>query len=319
MKQRSIGRSGLQVSLVGLGTGNFGWRVEPPMARAVIGKALDLGITLFDTADAYGEGRSEEVLAEALGERRKQVIIAAKFGKFGWPAGMPPTEMRPGSRACILASLEGSLRRLRTDYIDLYQIHFPDPVTPIEETLLTLDGLIRQGKVRYIGVSNMPAWQIVEAQLIARQLGLAELVSFQLGYSLLAREIESTTFAATDRYGLGLLPNYPLAEGLLTGKYRREAPVPAGSRLAIWSLMRARIINDVNWTKVEKLRAFVEERGHTLIELAMSWLTTRPQVSSIIAGASRPEQLLENVNSIGWTFTEEELATIDQLTKENPS
>jgi aryl-alcohol dehydrogenase-like predicted oxidoreductase len=315
MKQRSLGRSGLLVSQIGLGCGNFGWRVEPATARAVIGKALDLGITLFDTADAYGEGRSEEVLAEALGDRRKEVIVATKWGKFGWPANAPGNEIRPGSRACILRSLEGSLRRMRTDYIDLYQIHLGDPLTPIEETLLTLDAVIRQGKVRYIGVSNMSTWQIVEAELIARELGVERFVSFQDRYSLLAREIESTVFPATDRYGIGLLPNYPLAEGLLTGKYRRDAAVPEGSRLAIWSLMRERVINDANWALLENLRAFVDERGHTLIELAMSWLMTRPQVSSIIAGASKPEQLEQNIAATHWTFTQEELAAIDALTR----
>jgi aryl-alcohol dehydrogenase-like predicted oxidoreductase len=313
MRQRALGRSSLLVSQVGLGTGNFGGRVEPHMARAVLSKALDLGVTLFDTADAYGDGRSEEVLAQALGARRKDVVIATKWGKFGWSKHRP-ADPRPGSRACILGSIEGSLRRLRTDYIDLYQLHEPDARTPIEETLTTLDQLIREGKVRYIGVSNMPAWQIVEAQLIARQLGMHGIVSFQDRYSLLARDVERTVFPATDRYGIALLPNYPLAEGLLTGKYRREDPVPEGTRLATWAQMRARSVNDASWSTLERLRAFAADRGHTLLELAMSWLATRPQVGSIIAGATRPEQLEQNIVAMSWELGAEDLHRIDQLT-----
>jgi aryl-alcohol dehydrogenase-like predicted oxidoreductase len=276
-------------------------------------KALDLGITLFDTADAYGEGRSEEVLGEALGEDRQHVVIATKWGKLGKPNG-PADPTRPGARAFILQSIEGSLRRLKTDYIDVFQLHLPDEITPIEETLLTLDELTRQGKVRYAGLSNMAAWQIVEAQLTARQLGVAGFVCFQDRYSLLARDIETTVFPATDRYGLGLLPNYPLAEGLLTGKYRREGPVPAGSRMEIWSQMKDRSVSEANWELLEQLKVFAQERGHTLLELAMSWLATRPQVSSIIAGATRPEQLTQNLAALSWELTPEELATIGRLT-----
>ncbi|MEJ0084959.1 MAG: aldo/keto reductase [Pseudomonadota bacterium] len=319
MQLRSVGRSSLQVSLAGLGTSNFGGRVEPRMARAIIHKALDLGVTLFDTADSYGDGRCEEVLAEALGARRKEVIIASKWGNFdpGGGAPKPAVEIRGGSRWYVLHALEQSLRRLATDYIDLYQLHKPDLQTPIEETLQALNHAIRQGKVRHIGVSNMPAWQIVEAQLIAKQLGIDGFVSFQDRYSLLARGIETTVFPATDRYGLGLLPNLPLAEGLLTGKYQRQTPAPEGTRLATWSRMTERSVNERNWSVMEQLRSFAFERGHALLELAMSWLATRPQVSSIIAGATRPEQVEQNISALGWALTEDELSAIDRITLES--
>ena len=303
------------VSQIGLGTSNFGGRLEPRAAHSIIGKALDLGVTLFDTADVYGEGLCESILADALGERRKDVIIATKWGNIhGTGETEPGSGVRGGSRSYILKALEQSLRRLRTDYIDLYQLHMPDPNTPIEETLRTLDSAMRQGKVRYTGVSNMPAWQIVEAQLIADQLGVQRFVSFQARYSLLNRDIETTTFPVADRYGLGLLPSLPLAEGLLTGKYRREGPVPDGTRLATWPRMTERSVSDANWGTMERLRAFAEQRGRTLLELAMSWLAGRAQVSSIIAGASNPDQLAQNAAAVGWEFTAEESSVIDRLT-----
>ncbi|MEJ0040681.1 MAG: aldo/keto reductase [Gammaproteobacteria bacterium] len=311
MRYRTVGRSGLAVSEVGLGTSNFGIRVERRDAHSIIGAALDLGVTLFDTADVYGGGHCEEILAESLGKRRKDVVIATKWGADA--AGLP-SDARGGSRSYILKAVEQSLRRLATDYIDLYQMHVPDPRTPIEETLMTLDSLVRQGKARYIGVSNMPAWQIVEAQLIAQQLGVHRFVSFQARYNLLTREIESTTFPATDRYGLGLLPTLPLAEGLLTGKYRQDSPVPEGTRLANLSLMKERSVTEAKWKVLERLRQFAQERGHTLLELAMSWLISRRQVCSIIAGASRTEQLVENVAATGWRLSTEELLAIDELT-----
>ncbi len=316
MQQRTVGRSSLQVSLAGLGTSNFGARVEPGMAQTIIHKALDLGVTLFDTADSYGDGRCEEVLAKALGGRRKDVIIASKWGNFDPGGDVPPPviEIRGGSRAYILHALEQSLRRLETDYIDLYQLHKPDPNTPIEETLRALDEAIRQGKVRYAGVSNMPATQIAEAQRVAKQLGIEGFVSFQDRYNLLRRGIENTVFPVTDRHGLGLLPTLPLAEGLLTGKYRRGTPAPDGTRLATWSRMSERSVNERSWRVMEQLRSFAYERGHTLLELAMSWLATRPQVSSIIAGASKPEQVEQNIVALGWALTEDELSTIDTIT-----
>lgn len=320
MKLRSLGRSGLLVSAVGLGTNNFASRLSSEDAVVVVRKALDEGITLFDTADSYGDGRSEQLLAEGLGGRRQDVVIATKWGNFTHPGQPvdPEAEHRGGSRAYIMQAVERSLRNLGTDYIDLYQLHRPDPKTPIEETLRTLDNLIRQGKVRYVGVSNMPAWQIVEAQLVARQLGLNAFVSVQDSYSLIDRAVEDALFPALDAFGLGLLPFAPLAYGLLSGKYRSDAPLPEGTRLATSALMRGRVVNDRNWEITERLRGFAEERGRTLLELAMSWLVAQPQVGGVIAGATRPEQIEQNAAAVGWALTAEDLAEIDQLSSDHP-
>jgi len=320
MKQRSLGRSGLLVSAVGLGTNNFAARLTREQAVAVVHKALDVGITLFDTADSYGEGRSEQLLAEGLGDRRKDVVIATKWGNFRHPgqAEDPDVEHRGGGRAYIMKAVERSLRNLGTDYIDLYQLHRPDPKTPIEETLRALDDLVRQGKVRYVGVSNMAGWQIVEAQLVARQLGLNAFVSVQDSYSLLDRGVEESLFPAMSAYNLGLLPFAPLAYGLLSGKYRADAPLPEGTRLSTSELMRGRVVNDRNWTIVEKLRAFAEARGRTMLELAMSWLAAQPLVGGVIAGATKPEQVAQNAVAVDWALTPEELAEIDLLSSDEP-
>ena len=288
MKIRNLGRSGLQVSLVGLGCNNFGGRLDLAATRKVVHRALDLGVTLFDTADIYGErGRSEEYLGESLGDRRKDIVLATKFGMAMDDAGV----RKGASRRYILSAVEASLKRLKTDWIDLYQLHQPDPLTPIEETLRTLDDLIRQGKVRYVGCSNLPAWQVVEALWTAKHAGLDRFVCCQDEYSLVVREPERELIPAMERYGLGLLPYFPLASGLLTGKYKRNASMPAGARLTETKRLADRYLTEANWRIVERLEDFCARRGRTLLELAFSWLAARPTVASVIAGATQPEQV----------------------------
>jgi aryl-alcohol dehydrogenase-like predicted oxidoreductase len=311
LELRNLGRSGLRVSKIGLGCNNFGGRIDLEASRKVVHKALDLGITFFDTADIYGEhGGSEDHLGRILGERRKEIVLASKFGMPMDDAGT----LMGGSRHYIMRALEASLRRLKTDWIDLYQFHQPDPLTPIEETLRALDDLVRAGKVRYIGCSNLPAWQVVEAEWTARAGGFTPFVSCQDEYSLLVRGIEAELIPAITRYRLGLLPYFPLASGLLTGKYRAGTPLPEGTRLANIERLQHRFLTDANWPRVEKLQAFADARGRSLLELAISWLLARPGVASVIAGATKPEQLIANAAVGGWALTEEEFAEIDRLT-----
>lgn len=310
MEFRNLGKSGLRVSAVGLGCNNFGGRLGLEETRKVIHKALDLGITLFDTADVYGnKGGAEDLMGQVLGGRRKDIVLATKFGM-----PMDDAEKKGASRRYIFSAIEGSLRRLRTDWIDLYQLHQADPWTPIEETLRALDDLVHQGKVHYIGCSNVASWQLVEAQWVARHFGLNAFVSCQDEYSLLARNVELHLMPVVQAYQLGFLPYFPLASGLLTGKYRRGKPMPEGARLTTTQRSADRILTEANWEKVERLAAFCAARGHTLLELAFSWLAARPAVASVIAGATKPEQLEENVNAINWRFTPEDLAAIDQIT-----
>jgi aryl-alcohol dehydrogenase-like predicted oxidoreductase len=315
VQQRNLGKSGLLVSTVGLGCNNFGGRIDLDGARKVVHKALDLGITLFDVADVYGGlgggylGASEECLGQILGERRKEIVLASKFG-----LPMDKEERLKGaSRRYIMRAVEASLRRLRTDWIDLYQVHRPDPLTPIEETLRALDDLVRQGKVRYIGCSNFAAWQVVEAQWTARQHNLNRFISCQDEYSLLVRGIERELLPAMKAHDLGLLPFFPLASGLLTGKYRRNA-MPDGARLTATQRLADRYINESNWQKLERLERFAAARGRSLLELAISWLLACPAVGSVIAGATRPEQVEANVAAAGWKLTTEELEEVDRLT-----
>jgi aryl-alcohol dehydrogenase-like predicted oxidoreductase len=311
LELRNLGRSGLRVSAIGLGCNNFGGRIDLEATRKVIHQALDLGITLFDTADVYGErGGSETAMGQVLGDGRKRLVLATKFGLPMDDAG----ERRGGSRRWIMTAVEDSLRRLRTDWIDLYQFHRADPLTPVEETLRALENLVRQGKVRYFGCSNMPAWQMVEAQWTARQLGQAGFVSCQDEYSLLVRGIERDVIPAARAYGMGLLPYFPLASGLLTGKYRRNAPMPQGARLTTTQRFADQTLTDANWAITERLTAFAEARGHTLLELAFSWLLAREPVASVIAGATRPEQIQQNVAAGAWKLTDAELAEIDLVT-----
>jgi aryl-alcohol dehydrogenase-like predicted oxidoreductase len=310
MEIRNLGASGLKVSAVGLGCNNFGGRIGFAESRAVVDKALDLGITLLDTADAYGnQGGSEKALGEILGERRKTIVLATKFG-----LPMDDTPASGGaSRRYIMTAVEASLRRLRTDWIDLYQVHRFDAKTPLEETLRALDDLIRAGKVRYVGVSNFAARQVTDACWTARTLGLNRLVSCQDEYSLLVRDIEAELVPAMQACGAGLLPYFPLAGGFLTGKYRRGAPLPVGARLTLRKNLADRFLTDANWGVVERLEAFCAKRGHTLVELAFSWLACRPFVASVIAGATKPEQVEQNVKAAAWTLSADELSEIDQL------
>jgi len=309
---RNLGASGLRVSAIGLGCNNFGGRIDLEATRKVIHKALDLGITLFDTADTYGErGGSETCMGQILGDDRKRIVLATKFGMPMDDEGVKVG----GSRRYIMSEVEDSLRRLRTDWIDLYQIHAPDPLTPIDETLRALDDLIHQGKVRYIGCSNFPAWQVVEAQWTAKANNLHAFVSCQDEYSLLVRQtVEQQLKPAMLKYGMGLLPFFPLASGLLTGKYRRNATLPAGTRLASTQRLADRYLTERNWPIAEKLADFAQQHGHTLLELAFSWLLAQAPVASVIAGATRPEQLEQNVKAGAWKLSPEELAEIDSIT-----
>ncbi|HEX2116817.1 MAG TPA: aldo/keto reductase [Alphaproteobacteria bacterium] len=315
MKQRNLGKSGLLVSLVGLGCNNFGMRIDLEASRKVVHKALDAGITLFDTADIYGNrGGSEDFVGQILGARRKDIVLATKFA-------MPMDEaetLKGASRRYIMRAVEDSLRRLRTDWIDLYQQHRPDPLTPMEETLRALDDLVRQGKVRYIGCSNLPAWQVVEAQWTAKHHNLNAFVSCQDEYSLVVRDIEKDLVPAMQAYNLGLLPFFPLASGLLTGKYKRNAPLPEGTRLANTKRLADRYMTEDNWPIVERLNDFAAARGRTLLELAFSWLAARPCVSSVIAGATKPEQIEQNIKAVEWALTPEEIAEIDKLSTKEP-
>jgi aryl-alcohol dehydrogenase-like predicted oxidoreductase len=311
MQTRKLGRPGPDVSLVGLGTNNFGGRIDAAAARLVLDRALDLGVTLIDTADVYGnKGGSEEILGNLLGPRRKNIVLATKFGLPMDEAG----KQHGASRRYIMRAAEASLRRLKTDWIDVYQLHRPDPDTPIEETLRALDDLKQAGKIRFIGCSNLSAAQMEGARSVAGRERLMSFVCCQDEYSLIERGLEKDQVAAMRKYGLGLLPYFPLASGLLTGKYRRDAPLPPGTRLARSAHHADELLNDRNWRIVEALSAFAAARGHTLLELAMSWLASRPHVSSIIAGATRPEQVEQNVAALGWTLTPADLAEIDRIT-----
>ncbi len=311
MQKRKLGTSGPEVSLVGLGANNFGGRIDLDTSRRVIDRALDLGITLIDTADTYGErGGSEEALGQILGPRRKTIVLASKFGMPMDDAG----KLQGASRGYIVQAVEASLRRLKTDWIDLYQVHRPDPKTPIEETLRALDDLVNAGKVRFIGCSNFSAAQLKDAQAVAARHGLTLFVSCQDEYSLLARGIEKDRVPLMREYGLGLLPFFPLAGGLLTGKYRRDAALPSGTRLAKNPRMADRVLNARNWRIVDALGSFAAARGHALLELAISWLACQPAVSSVIAGATRPEQIDQNIAAVGWSVSPSDLAEIDRIT-----
>jgi len=312
MEQRNLGKSGLRVSVVGLGCNNFGGRIDLAATRKVVHKALDLGITFFDEADTYGDprGSSESCLGEILGDRRKDIVLATKFARPMDASG----RFEGASRHYVMAEVEASLRRLKTEWIDLYQQHQPDPLTPIEETLQALDDLVRQGKVRYIGCSTLPGWQVVEAQWTAKYHGLHHFVSCQEEYSLLARRLDDEMMPMMESYGLGLIPFAPLANGLLTGKYQRGRPPPEGARLSYMTRAADRYLTDENWAIVERLEGFADHRGHSLLELAVSWLLQHPQVASVIAGATRPEQVEANVRAAGWALTEEDMREIDRLT-----
>ncbi len=304
MQQRALGRSGLQVSAVGLGCNNFGWLIDEPASRLVIDRALELGINFLDTADVYGD--SEEVLGRALAGRRPSVIIATKFGiaRQGLSGG--------ASRAYIMQAVERSLARLQTDYIDVYYMHRPDPRVPLEETLRALEDLIRQGKVRYAAASNMSPALLREAHSLAGSAGLRGFIATQEPYSLLARGIEQTLVPVVQELGLGLVPYFPLASGMLTGKYRRGAPPPPGTRLDAWKQLGS-ILTEENFDRVERLQQFASERDCTLVELAIGWLLHRPAVASVIAGATRASQVEANVRAADLQLSAAELARLDRL------
>lgn len=311
MEVRNLGTSGLRVSIIGLGCNNFGGRIGAETTKAVIHKAFDCGITLFDTADVYGErGGSETLIGQILGEKRKDIVLATKFGM-----AMDTEGTNVGaSRRYIVRAAEQSLHRLRTDWIDLYQLHQPDPHTPIEETLRALDDLVREGKVRYIGCSNLRAWQVVEAQWTARIRNLNAFISCQDEYSLLVRGIEKELIPAANKYGLGLLPYFPLASGLLSGKYDRNAPLPQDARLTKTQRLADRFLTEANWSILARLRAFCEAHGRTMLELAFNWLLTREPVASVIAGATRPEQVEQNARAANWVLSSDDIAEIDKAT-----
>ena len=311
MEHRRLGHSGLKVSAVGIGCNNFGGRCDRSATQGVVDAAIGQGVTLFDTADVYGNQQSETLLGAALGERRKHVVIATKFAM---PTGLAVHD-RGGSRRYIVEAVEASLRRLDTDYLDLYQMHAPDPDTPIDETLGALDDLVRHGKVRYIGCSNFSGWQIADADWTARSGGGTRFISAQNHYSLLERGIETEVLPSCERFGLGMLPFFPLGSGMLTGKYRRNEPPPAGTRLAQVGRLAERALNERNFTIVEALTTFVAERGHTLLDLAFGWLLTKPVISSVIAGAMSVAQVEANVAAATWRLDGADIAAVDAITK----
>ncbi|WP_328370166.1 aldo/keto reductase [Micromonospora zamorensis] len=310
MTYRRLGDSGLVVSVVGIGCNNFGRKLDLDGTRAVVDAALDAGINLFDTADIYGEpqGGSEELLGQALKGRRDDVVVATKFGMDMNGLNGPDFGAR-GSRRYIARAVEASLRRLGTDHIDLYQMHEPDPGTPIDETLAALDDLVRDGKVRYLGNSNFSGWQIADADWVASSNGRARFISAQNHYSLLERSVEAEVIPACERFGLGMLPFFPLANGLLTGKYKREAQPPAGSRLSGGGRYAERLAA-ADWDTIEAIEAYAAERGLTMLQVAIGGLAAQPAVTSVIAGATTPEQVVANAAAGTWEPSDEDLAAL---------
>jgi aryl-alcohol dehydrogenase-like predicted oxidoreductase len=312
MRYRTLGDSGLLVSVVGLGCNNFGGRLDVTRTRAVVDAAIDAGITLLDTAETYGgQGASELALGEVLKGRRDQVVLATKFGAQGSDMGYGPAAGAKGSRNYIKTAVEKSLTRLQTDYIDLYQLHTPDPVTPIDETLAALDDLVTDGKVRYLGHSNLAGWQIADAAHAAASDGRTPFISAQNHWSLLERDAEREVVPAAAHFGVGLLPYFPLANGLLTGKVRRGQDIPGNSRLA--EPRRAGYVTDAKLDKVEALIAWGQEQGVSILDIAIGGLAAQPGCSSVIAGATSPEQIKANVTAGEWEPTPEQLEGIDKI------
>jgi aryl-alcohol dehydrogenase-like predicted oxidoreductase len=306
MTYRHLGDSGLMVSTVGLGCNNFGMRIDAAATERVVGAALEHGITMFDTSDSYGD--SEIFLGKALGSRRDEIVLATKFGSDLRGANGPDWGAR-GSRRYIRKAIERSLSRLGTDYIDLYQMHMPDPSTPIEETLSTLSDLVHEGKVRYIGNSNFAGWQIADADWIARTNGSVRFISAQNHYNLIDRGAETDVLPACERFGLGQLPYFPLASGLLTGKYQRGVAAPADGRIAAWHMDS--MLSDENFDKVDALSTFANERGLSLLQVALGGLASRPAVASVIAGATSAEQIVANVEAGLWSPSADDLSAIE--------
>jgi aryl-alcohol dehydrogenase-like predicted oxidoreductase len=303
-EMRPLGTSGLKVPPVGIGCNNFGGRMDQAATQVVVNAALEHGAILFDTAESYGNGKSEEMLGIALGKRRKEAIIATKCTK--------------GGRAAVIAACEASLKRLGTDVIDLYQLHRPDPAAPIEETLETMNELVKQGKVRYIGHSNFDGAQTEAAAKVSADKKLARFTSAQNHYSLLTRGIESDLVPACEKHGVGILPYFPLESGMLTGKYKRDEKPAEGTRLAGWSKQPGaaeRFLNEQNLTKVEKLEALSKANGNTLLEMAFGWLLSKPYIGSVIAGATKAEQVADNVKAARWRPSAAVNAEIDKITR----
>lgn len=306
MEMRNVGRSGLITSLVGLGCNNFGMRLDKEQSARVVHAAIDSGYTMFDTSDSYGMGASEEFLGAALGGRRDGVLVATKFSS---PMGEGPY-MRGASRRYVLQACEASLRRLGTEYIDLYYLHRPDPLTPIEETLSALDDLVQQGKLRYVAASNFAGWQVADAAHLAKSAHVSAFVANQVEWSLLARQVEEECVPACRHFGVGVIPYFPLASGLLTGKYAKGEVFPKGTRLGELTYF-AGMATDQRFDQIEKLRQVAEESGHTLAELALSWLAAQRDVSSILVGATTVEQVTDNANAVNWKFDVDELAAVE--------
>ena len=315
MEYRQLGSSGLQVSAVGLGTNNFGGRIDEEQTAAVLHKSIDQGINFIDTANIYGGTKSEEFIGNILKGNRHQVLLGTKVsGSMG-----EGPNSRGNSRYHIMKEVEASLRRLQTDYIDLYQIHFTDPNTPIEETLRTLDDLVHEGKVRYFGCSNFAAWQVCEAVWTSRALGINSFVSVQPEYNMLNRSVERELLPFCESYKVGVIPFFPLASGFLTGKYRQGEAPPEGSRLAGNQRAQERVFTDSNFALLTKLEDFAQERDHTMVELAIAWLLASPSVSSVIAGATRPEQVDANAKAADWHLTPEDVGEVNQILREASS
>ena len=308
MRYRTLGDSGLLVSVVGLGCNNFGGRIDLQRTRAVVDAAIDAGITLFDTAEMYGkDGGSELALGEVLAGRRDKVVLATKFGHQKVDMGYGPAAGAKGGRGYIRLAVEKSLRRLRTDYIDLYQLHTPDPLTPIEETIAALDELVAEGKVRYIGHSNLSGWQLADAA--HKSAARTPFISAQNHWSLVDRGVEAEVVPAAVHFGLGVLPYFPLANGMLTGKVRRGSELPAGSRIAT----RSHLVTDEKLDTVEALIEWGAERGVSILEIAIGGLAAQPGCASVIAGATSAEQIVANVAAGEWEPAQEELAELDKI------
>ena len=309
MSYRSLGNSGVKVSEVGIGADQFGPRVDRPTVKRIVRTALDNGVNFIDTADIYGGGLSEEYLGDALQGHRYEMVIATK-GRS--PMGKGPND-QGASRYHLMNALEASLRRLRTDHVDLYQIHSFDPSTPLEETMRTLDEMVRSGKVRYIGASNYAAWQICRCNDLAERYGWERFVTVQPHYHLLEREVERELVPYCRAFNVGILPYFPLAGGLLTGRYKLDAQPPADTRVAFYSWARSyfdRYATPANFALLDRLSSFATERGHTLLELSIAWLLAEPMVSSVIAGVSKVEHIAPNARAAEWKLTAEDLAAV---------
>ncbi|GAB6854497.1 aldo/keto reductase [Asaia astilbis] len=318
MRYRSLGQSGLIVSELGLGCNNLGGRIDAQQSHRLVDAALDLGVTFFDVADVYGRrdtyaGASEEALGAALATRRSKAVIATKFG-MNLAGGADEAGLTSGgSRRYIMQAVDASLSRLKTDWIDLYQLHFPDPQTPLEETLRAFDDLIRAGKIRYAGVSNLPAWQVADACHIAKREGFSGIISCQDEFSLLERKAQNDLLPALTHFGLGLLPYFPLASGMLTGKYLQDAPPPEGSRLAAWTYLQEQYRSPTVWVFIKTLTALAERHNASLTDLAFGWLLRHQQVGSVIAGATSEAQVQANARSCDDTLSDAVFSELDSI------